>query len=56
MQDNFEEICSKIVELTKKVGGFIVKQAGGGNSDLSGGDNYIFGKEIIAFNNNKLHQ
>ncbi len=37
-------------------GSFIVQQAGGGNSDFSGGKNYIFGKEIIAFNNNKLHQ
>lgn len=33
-------------------GAFIVKQAGGRVSDFNGGDNYIFGKEIIAANNN----
>jgi len=35
-------------------GAFIVERAGGKVSDFSGGDNYIFGKEIIAFNS-KLH-
>lgn len=37
-------------------GSFIVQQAGGDCSDFSGGKNYIFGKEIIAFNNKNLHQ
>ncbi|OQX73683.1 MAG: inositol monophosphatase [Bacteroidetes bacterium 4484_276] len=31
-------------------GSFIVKQAGGKASDFSGGENYIFGKEIVATN------
>lgn len=31
-------------------GAFIVEKAGGKVSDFSGGDNYIFGKEIIATN------
>jgi len=31
-------------------GAFIVQQAGGKVSDFSGGDNYLFGKEIIASN------
>ncbi len=35
-------------------GSFIVKRAGGVISDFSGGDNYLFGKEIVAFNS-KLH-
>jgi myo-inositol-1(or 4)-monophosphatase len=29
-------------------GAFIVKQAGGEVTDFSGGDNYVFGKEIVA--------
>ncbi|MBL7884265.1 MAG: inositol monophosphatase [Bacteroidia bacterium] len=33
-------------------GAFIVKQAGGKVSDFKGGENYIFGKEIVAGNNN----
>ncbi|NPA67442.1 MAG: inositol monophosphatase [Chlorobi bacterium] len=33
-------------------GAFIVQQAGGKVSDFEGGDNYIFGREIIAANNN----
>jgi myo-inositol-1(or 4)-monophosphatase len=33
-------------------GAFIVQQAGGKVSDFSGENNYIFGKEIIATNNN----
>ncbi|OFX50005.1 MAG: inositol monophosphatase [Bacteroidetes bacterium GWA2_30_7] len=33
-------------------GAFIVEKAGGKVSDFSGGNNYIFGKEIIATNNN----
>ncbi len=33
-------------------GAFIVQQAGGTVSDYSGDDNYIFGKEILASNNN----
>jgi len=32
-------------------GAFIVQQAGGKVSDFSGGENYIFGKEIVACNN-----
>lgn len=32
-------------------GAFIVQQAGGKVSDFKGGNNYIFGKEIIACNN-----
>lgn len=32
-------------------GAFIVQQAGGKLSDFSGGDNYIYGKEMIATNN-----
>ncbi|MFZ4401875.1 MAG: inositol monophosphatase family protein [Bacteroidales bacterium] len=38
-------------------GAFIVQQAGGLNYDFEGGDNYIFGKEIISCNshiNNEL--
>ena len=31
-------------------GAFIVSEAGGTVSDFSGGDKYIFGKEIIATN------
>ncbi|MCL2072967.1 MAG: inositol monophosphatase [Marinilabiliaceae bacterium] len=31
-------------------GTFIVQQAGGKNSDFSGGNNYLFGKEIISTN------
>jgi myo-inositol-1(or 4)-monophosphatase len=31
-------------------GAFIVQQAGGRTSDFSGGDGYIFGKEIVAAN------
>jgi myo-inositol-1(or 4)-monophosphatase len=31
-------------------GVFIVQQAGGKVSDFKGGDNYIFGKEIVAGN------
>jgi myo-inositol-1(or 4)-monophosphatase len=33
-------------------GAIIVKQAGGKVSDFKGGENYIFGKEIIVTNNN----
>ena len=33
-------------------GAFIVQQAGGVNTDFSGGDNYIFGKEIISCTKN----
>jgi len=33
-------------------GAFIVQQAGGKVSDFNGGTNYVFGKEIIASNNN----
>jgi len=32
-------------------GALIVKQAGGCISDFSGGENFIFGREIIASNN-----
>ncbi|WP_282039100.1 inositol monophosphatase family protein [Saccharicrinis aurantiacus] len=32
-------------------GAFILKQAGGKNCDFSGGNNYIYGKEIISSNN-----
>ncbi|MDD2563321.1 MAG: inositol monophosphatase family protein [Salinivirgaceae bacterium] len=32
-------------------GAFIVEQAGGKVADFSGGDNYLFGQEIIASNN-----
>ena len=31
-------------------GSFIVQQAGGKNSDFSGGNNFIFGREIVATN------
>jgi len=31
-------------------GTFILQQAGGKSSDFSGGDNYIFGKELVAAN------
>ena len=33
-------------------GAFIIQQAGGRLSDFSGGDNYIFGKELVATNKN----
>ena len=33
-------------------GAFIVQQAGGINTDFSGGDNYLFGREIISCNKN----
>lgn len=36
-------------------GAFIVQQAGGTVSDFSGGDNYIFGREVIA-TNSKIYQ
>ena len=36
-------------------GAFIVQQAGGKITDFNGGDNWLFGKEIIA-SNKKLHQ
>lgn len=36
-------------------GAFIVERAGGKVSDFSGGDNFLFGKEIIAFNGH-LHE
>lgn len=36
-------------------GTIIVKQAGGKNSDFSGGNNFIFGKEIIS-TNSKIHK
>jgi myo-inositol-1(or 4)-monophosphatase len=32
-------------------GACILQQAGGRLSDFSGGDNYIFGKELVAANN-----
>ncbi len=32
-------------------GAFIVQQAGGKNSDFSGGENYIYGKQIVSSNN-----
>jgi myo-inositol-1(or 4)-monophosphatase len=32
-------------------GAFIVQQAGGRMSDFAGGDNFIFGKELVAANN-----
>ena len=35
-------------------GAFLVKQAGGKVTDFCGGKNYVFGKEIIAFNG-KIH-
>ncbi|MGZ4034285.1 MAG: inositol monophosphatase family protein [Bacteroidia bacterium] len=33
-------------------GAFIVQQAGGKVTDFNGGENYIFGKEIVAGNTN----
>ena len=33
-------------------GALIVKQAGGLIGDFSGGENYVFGKEIVAANSN----
>ncbi|MDR1743607.1 MAG: inositol monophosphatase [Dysgonamonadaceae bacterium] len=35
-------------------GSFILKRAGGKATDFSGGDNYLFGKEIVA-SNGKIH-
>ena len=35
---------------------FIIQQAGGRVSDFSGGENYIFGKEIIACNSNMFEE
>lgn len=32
-------------------GSFIIEQAGGKNADFKGGNNYIFGKEIVSSNN-----
>ena len=37
-------------------GSFIVKQAGGKVRDFKGGDNYIFGKQIMAFNANLIDE
>jgi myo-inositol-1(or 4)-monophosphatase len=37
-------------------GAFIIQQAGGKVSDFSGGDNYVFGKEIIATNKNVFQE
>ncbi len=37
-------------------GAFIVERAGGKVCDFSGGDNYVFGKEIIAANSNTFDE
>lgn len=37
-------------------GAFIIQQAGGKVSDFSGGDNFVFGKEIIATNKNVYNE
>jgi len=37
-------------------GAFIVQEAGGVVSDYTGGDDYVFGKEIIATNNNVYNE
>lgn len=44
----FYEYSLKVWDVA--AGAFIVQQAGGKVSDFSGGDNYLFGKEIIAAN------
>lgn len=36
-------------------GAFIVQQAGGSVTDFKGGNNFVFGKEIVA-SNNKVHE
>ena len=37
-------------------GAFIIQQAGGKVSDFCGGDNYLFGEDIIATNNHIFHE
>ncbi len=47
--DAFYEYSLNIWDVA--AGAFIVQQAGGKVSDFNGGDNYLFGREIIATNN-----
>ncbi|MFW6327811.1 MAG: inositol monophosphatase family protein [Bacteroidota bacterium] len=37
-------------------GAFIVQQAGGINADFSGGDDYLFGREIVSANHNMFYE
>ncbi len=46
--DGFYEYCLQPWDVA--AGAFIVQQAGGKTTDFNGGDNYIFGKEIVAGN------
>lgn len=48
--DAFYEYCLNPWDVA--AGAFIVQQAGGKVVDFSGGENYLFGEEIIAVNNN----
>jgi myo-inositol-1(or 4)-monophosphatase len=46
--DGFYEYCLQPWDVA--AGAFIVQQAGGKTTDFNGGDNYVFGKEIVAGN------
>ncbi len=46
--DGFYEYDLKPYDVA--AGAFIVQQAGGDNCDFSGGDNYIYGKEMVSSN------
>ena len=46
--DGFYEYNLKPYDVA--AGAFIVQQAGGTNSDFSGGDNWLFGGEIVSAN------
>jgi myo-inositol-1(or 4)-monophosphatase len=46
--DGFYEYCLQPWDVA--AGAFIVQQAGGKITDFNGGENYVFGKEIVAGN------
>jgi len=52
--DGFYEYCLQPWDVA--AGAFIVKQAGGKVTDFKGEDNYIFGREIVAGNNNFFNE
>lgn len=52
--DGFYEYDLKPYDVA--AGAIIVKEAGGSNSDFSGGNNYIYGKEIISSNKNIFNE
>jgi len=52
--DGFYEYCLQPWDVA--AGAFIVKQAGGKVTDFKGENNYIFGREIVAGNNNFFNE